>query len=379
MRRKLSTAVALCGGSKFALLDEPTAGMDALARRELWDQLAATKKGRTLLLTTHYMDEADVLGDRIGIMTHGALKCVGTSAFLKKHYGAGYARRRLRPRAGGDAASLARFDALLASHLPGASRVPTLARRKVAEPTFEATLPFGSEKKFGAFFGALGEARRPRRHDLRADDHVAGGGLPQAPSVAVQIAGLAKKRLTASHEPIKTLALLLLPIGAVLAGFLMAKYKVVSKQDASTTSGAGLQIVQILGPQLTTLVVYTVIRQFDDGFSMEKIQASQYWLITVFSPQGTAFMALDLAGRDVAAEAAAVADDPAPAKGGPHTLVVKRLRMSNTLWDRLTCADHLKLFARIRGVPGGEAGRLTEAALDELELRRRADEASRCA
>ena len=60
MRRKLSTAIALCGGSKFVVLDEPTAGMDPLARRELWDLLRAMRAGRTMLLTTHYMDEASL-------------------------------------------------------------------------------------------------------------------------------------------------------------------------------------------------------------------------------------------------------------------------------------------------------------------------------
>ena len=54
-RRKLSVAIAVCGGSKFVLLDEPTAGMDPLARRELWDLLASLRNGRTMLLTTHYM------------------------------------------------------------------------------------------------------------------------------------------------------------------------------------------------------------------------------------------------------------------------------------------------------------------------------------
>ena len=90
MKRKLSTAVALCGGSKFVVLDEPTAGMDPLARRELWDLLKAMRAGRTMLLTTHYMDEADVLGDRIGIMSRGQLQCLGSSTFLKHTFGAGY-------------------------------------------------------------------------------------------------------------------------------------------------------------------------------------------------------------------------------------------------------------------------------------------------
>jgi ATP-binding cassette subfamily A (ABC1) protein 3 len=53
----LSVAIAICGGSKFVVLDEPTAGMDPLSRRELWDLLASLRQGRTILLTTHYMDE----------------------------------------------------------------------------------------------------------------------------------------------------------------------------------------------------------------------------------------------------------------------------------------------------------------------------------
>ena len=65
MRRKLSTVCALAGGSKFVVLDEPTTGLDPLARRELWDVLAREKSGRCLLLTTHYMDEADTIGDRV--------------------------------------------------------------------------------------------------------------------------------------------------------------------------------------------------------------------------------------------------------------------------------------------------------------------------
>ena len=65
--------ISLCGNSKLVLLDEPTAGMDLGARRNLWDMLKFYKKDRIIILTTHYMDEADVLGDRIGIMCKGTL------------------------------------------------------------------------------------------------------------------------------------------------------------------------------------------------------------------------------------------------------------------------------------------------------------------
>lgn len=64
--------------------------MDPAARRALWDLLQHEKRGRTILLTTHFMDEADVLGDRIAIMADGELKCCGTSFFLKKRFGTGY-------------------------------------------------------------------------------------------------------------------------------------------------------------------------------------------------------------------------------------------------------------------------------------------------
>lgn len=67
-KRKLSVAIALCAGSKFVLLDEPTSGLDLSARRQLWNMLKEYKKDRIVVLTTHYMDEADILGDRIGIM-----------------------------------------------------------------------------------------------------------------------------------------------------------------------------------------------------------------------------------------------------------------------------------------------------------------------
>jgi ATP-binding cassette, subfamily A (ABC1), member 3 len=74
----------------LVVLDEPTAGMDLGARRKLWNMLKKYKDNRIIILTTHYMDEADILGDRIGIMNEGELTCLGTPLYLKNKYGTGY-------------------------------------------------------------------------------------------------------------------------------------------------------------------------------------------------------------------------------------------------------------------------------------------------
>ncbi|XP_023584096.1 ATP-binding cassette sub-family A member 3-like [Trichechus manatus latirostris] len=90
MKRKLSISIALVGNSKVVMLDDPTSGMDLISRRATWDLLQQQKHGRTILLTTHYMDEVDLLGDRIAIMAKGNLQCCGSSLFLKQKYGTGY-------------------------------------------------------------------------------------------------------------------------------------------------------------------------------------------------------------------------------------------------------------------------------------------------
>merc|ERR1719400_2576347 len=90
MQRKLSIACAFVGGSKVVVLDEPTAGVDPYSRRAIWDLLIKYKLGRTIILTTHFMDEADLLGDRIAIINCEKLVCCGSSLFLKSLYGIGY-------------------------------------------------------------------------------------------------------------------------------------------------------------------------------------------------------------------------------------------------------------------------------------------------
>ena len=89
-KRKLCIALALIGDSKIILLDEPTSGMDVIARRSLWEFLKNYKKDKIILLTTHFLDEAEYLGDRIGIMSDGHFLCSGTSSFLKSKYPCGF-------------------------------------------------------------------------------------------------------------------------------------------------------------------------------------------------------------------------------------------------------------------------------------------------
>ena len=110
-KRKLSVAIAFIGNSKIVILgenvcfrnaarshqltslfntDEPTSGMDPYSRRFTWNVIRQHREGRVIILVTHFMDEADLLGDRIAIMGDGKLRCCGSSLFLKKRYGVGY-------------------------------------------------------------------------------------------------------------------------------------------------------------------------------------------------------------------------------------------------------------------------------------------------
>ena len=81
-QRKLSIALALVTKPKILFLDEPTLGLDVIARRELWDTINKLKKEMTIILTTHYMEEAEALSNRIGIMKDGDLLFVGTKEEL---------------------------------------------------------------------------------------------------------------------------------------------------------------------------------------------------------------------------------------------------------------------------------------------------------
>lgn len=146
-KRKLSLGIALIGDSKVIILDEPTSGMDPYSRRSTWNIIQRNKKNRVILMTTHFMDEADILGDRIAIMADGLLRCVGSSLFLKKIYGVGYTftvvRNNVKDQ--GQAGQQPVTD-LVMKHIPEA----TLLSNVGAEQAFR--LPFASTPYFVALF-----------------------------------------------------------------------------------------------------------------------------------------------------------------------------------------------------------------------------------
>uniref|UniRef100_A0A0N4Y0D4 ABC transporter domain-containing protein n=1 Tax=Nippostrongylus brasiliensis TaxID=27835 RepID=A0A0N4Y0D4_NIPBR len=110
MQRRLCIGIAFIGGSKIVILDEPTAGVDPFARRAIWDLILKYKENHTVILTTHFMDEAEILGDHVAILSEvmrllllylsikyyfvisikGSLKAFGTPMTLKEQHGNGY-------------------------------------------------------------------------------------------------------------------------------------------------------------------------------------------------------------------------------------------------------------------------------------------------
>lgn len=145
MKRKLSVAIALVGGSRTVFLDEPTSGMDPYSRRSTWEMLKQAKPGRVLILTTHFMDEADQLGDRIAIMHRGEIKCCGTSLFLKSKYGVGYTLT-VDKKEGANSAPIV-------AHVRKSVNKCNVLSDVAGEVSFQ--LPLGESSKFPDMFDAL--------------------------------------------------------------------------------------------------------------------------------------------------------------------------------------------------------------------------------
>ncbi|EGC36350.1 hypothetical protein DICPUDRAFT_31990 [Dictyostelium purpureum] len=90
MKRRLSVAIACIGDPKILFCDEPTTGMDPASRRHIWNLLKNIKKDKVIILTSHFMDECEILGDRVVIMSNGYMACNGNSLQLKAKFGEGY-------------------------------------------------------------------------------------------------------------------------------------------------------------------------------------------------------------------------------------------------------------------------------------------------
>uniref|UniRef100_A0A0E0JX86 ABC transporter domain-containing protein n=1 Tax=Oryza punctata TaxID=4537 RepID=A0A0E0JX86_ORYPU len=90
MKRRLSVAISLIGDPKVVYMDEPSSGLDPASRKDLWNAVKSAKQDRAIILTTHSMEEAEFLCDRIGIIANGSLQCIGNSKELKAKYGGSY-------------------------------------------------------------------------------------------------------------------------------------------------------------------------------------------------------------------------------------------------------------------------------------------------
>jgi len=100
MRRRTSIAIACLGDPKIILLDEPSAGVDIVNRQIVWKTLVELKKGRTIIMSTHFMEEAEILGDRVAVLKKGRLQVQGTCSELHNKFGAGYVLVVTRPISG---------------------------------------------------------------------------------------------------------------------------------------------------------------------------------------------------------------------------------------------------------------------------------------
>ncbi|CAG9563738.1 unnamed protein product [Danaus chrysippus] len=145
MKRRLQLACALAGDAAVLILDEPTSGLDIETRRELWDLLLSLRGSRTVLLSTHFMEEADALGDRVAALHSGRLVCYATTMHLKKAIGTGYRLSVITV----DVPREASITSLITSHVPDA----TLKEQTLNSLSYN--LPSKDTSRFPKLFNSL--------------------------------------------------------------------------------------------------------------------------------------------------------------------------------------------------------------------------------
>ncbi|XP_037294985.1 ATP-binding cassette sub-family A member 3 isoform X2 [Manduca sexta] len=149
MKRRLQLACALAGDADVLVLDEPTSGLDVETRRSLWDLLLGLRGSRTVLVSTHFMEEAEALGDRVAALHRGRLACHATPMHLKRAVGTGY---RLSVTTEGTPME-SKVTALVQKHIPSA----TIKDQAMNSLTY--SLPANESSKFEQLFSDLEDKR----------------------------------------------------------------------------------------------------------------------------------------------------------------------------------------------------------------------------
>ena len=148
MLRKLCLANAVVGETKILILDEPTSGLDPESRRDIWNILLKLKKDNSILITTHHMEEADALGDKIAIMETGELNAYGSPMFLKNFYGSGYTLKMLKNQETNN------FDKT-SVHNTIKRHIPMAEQKDSIDQLYCMTLPYKDQKQFGTVLQEL--------------------------------------------------------------------------------------------------------------------------------------------------------------------------------------------------------------------------------
>ncbi|KAG3115661.1 ABC transporter A family member 1 [Phytophthora idaei] len=267
MKRKLSVAICLLGDSSLVFLDEPTSGMDPYSRRSTWEILLNNRANRVMVLTTHFMDEADILGDRIAIMAEGQLRCCGSSLFLKNRYGAGYNFTLVKSSDPAAPCKEAQLQSLITARVSAAKVLSNVG----AEIAFQ--LPLDSTASFPQLFEELDEKMRDlgvlsygisvttleevfikvaeasdedNQHTLNkngANANAADAALPPGgPSIAnltgitmflVHLSALLLKRFRIAKRDRRVIIFsALLPVTLLAAGFIILKTSALTRSDA---------------------------------------------------------------------------------------------------------------------------------------------------
>ncbi|OWZ23129.1 ABC transporter [Phytophthora megakarya] len=263
MKRKLSVAICLLGDSALVFLDEPTSGMDPYSRRSTWEILLNNRANRVMVLTTHFMDEADILGDRIAIMAEGQLRCCGSSLFLKNRYGAGYNFTLVKSSDPAIPCKEAQLQSLIMARIPSAKMLSNVG----AEIAFQ--LPLDNTASFPQLFDELDEKMiglgvlsygisvttleevfikvaeahdEDNQHTLSKDGVNANSALPPGgPSIAgltgitmflVHLSALLLKRFRIAKRDRRVIIFsALLPVTLLAAGFIILKTSSLTRAD----------------------------------------------------------------------------------------------------------------------------------------------------